>query len=156
MKPSARLPVATALLLGLAAAGCVGPLRCLPLSPEEKIWALENAYWTANRQADVEKITALWHDGFLGWPESEERPIGKAEGAAYLRKTFPAPGSFTFAIERAGIRIVGDVAVNHYTVETTSRDATGQERKRRLRIVHTWVKDGGAWRMLGGMSCAQS
>jgi ketosteroid isomerase-like protein len=54
-------------------------------------------------------------------------------------------------IERTGIRILGDVAVNHYTVHLKRKDG----KKRSMRITHTWVREEAGWKVLGGMSDSQ-
>jgi len=147
-------PLTNAVLGAVVAlgAGCASPDRPGQKSDEDRIWALEQAYFEYNRDADYERIAATWHDQFLGWPDAEDEPIDKEEGTRYIRRVFQKPGSFDFEIERKGIRILGDVAVNYYTVHSTTRDDRGQEQKRHMRIIHAWLKEGGQWRVLGGMS----
>lgn len=123
-----------------------------PASPEEEIWALEEAYWNANRAADHERIAAAWHEEFLGWPDAEPRPIERGEGERFIRRGYARPGAFDFEIERAGIRVLGGVAVVHYAVHLAARDEEGRETRTTLRITHTLVREEGAWRILGGMS----
>jgi len=115
---------------------------------EAEIWALEQAYWEYNRDAKYEQIIATWHDQFLGWPQGEPRPIDKQTGARYVRKSYAEPASYSFEIEPAGIRVLGNVAVNHYAVRLTFKDG----KKRSMRITHTWIREEGGWRILGGMS----
>ena len=121
---------------------------------EAEIWALEDAYWKANRDADHEGIISTWHDQFLGWPEGEPRPIDKAEGARFVRENYAKPASYSFEIERTGIVVLGDVAVNHYTVHLKSPDAEEAKKLRSLRITHTLVRDRSGWKVLGGMSAS--
>jgi ketosteroid isomerase-like protein len=125
-----------------------------PKRAEAKIWALEDAYWEANRDADHEGIISTWHDRFLGWPEGEPRPIDKAEGARFVRENYAQPASYSFEIERTGIVVLGDVAVNHYTVHLKSPDAEEGKKLRSLRITHTLVRGRTGWKVLGGMSAS--
>ena len=122
---------------------------------EAEIWALEQAYWEFNRDANHEGIISTWHEEFLGWPDAEPRPIDKEEGARYVRENYAKPASYSFEIEPAGIRILGNVAVNHYTVHLRSKDGKAKEKKRSMRITHTWIQDRTGWRVLGGMSHSQ-
>jgi len=115
---------------------------------EAEIWALEQAYWEYNRDAKYERIIATWHEQFLGWPEGEPRPVDKQTGARYVRKSYAEPGAYSFEIEPAGIRVLGNVAVNHYTVRLIFKDG----KKRSMRITHTWIREKGGWKVLGGMS----
>ena len=51
----------------------------------------------------------------------------------------------SFELDRAGIRVFGDVAITHYFV--TIRETDEGEA---IRITHTWIRDGADWRILGG------
>jgi len=51
------------------------------------------------------------------------------------------------------IEVHGHAAIVYYTVVTTGiAPARGAPAKRAACITHTWVKDGGSWRLAGGMS----
>jgi len=118
---------------------------------ESQIWALEQAYWEANRDAKHSEIIGAWHEQFLGWPEGEPSPIDKESGTRYVRRNYAEPASYAFEIQRAGIRVLGDVAVNHYAVRLTGKDG----KQRSLRITHTLLRDNDGWKILGGMSASQ-
>ena len=122
-----------------------------PTPAESQIWALEHAYWEFNRDAKHQQIIATWHDKFLGWPDGEPSPIDKEKGIRYVRENYAEPASYAFEIERAGIRILGNVAVNHYAVHLKWKDG----KKRSMRITHTWVREENGWKVLGGMSTSQ-
>jgi hypothetical protein len=122
---------------------------------EAEIWALEQAYWQFNRDANHEGIISTWHDKFLGWPDGEPRPIDKEEGARYVRENYAKPASYSFQIAPAGIRILGKVAINHYTVHLRPTDGRAEQKERSMRITHTWIQDRAGWKVLGGMSDAQ-
>ena len=122
-----------------------------PTSAEPQVWAMEQAYWEFNRDAKHEQIIATWHDKFLGWPDGEPRPIDKEAGTRYVREHYAEPASYAFEIERVGIRILGNVAVNHYVVHLNWKDG----KKRSMRITHTWVREEGRWKVLSGMSTSQ-
>jgi len=123
-----------------------------PQQPEETIWALEELYSAYHRDANHDGVLSIWHDQFLGWPDPEPQPANKEQGARYLRREFPTPASLTFHIQREGIRILGDVVINYYTLHTLSKDEDGREQRRSVRVTHTWIKEEGQWRLLGGMS----
>lgn len=117
---------------------------------EAQIWALEQAYWEFNRDAKHDGIIGTWHEQFLGWPAGEPRPIDKDSGTRYVRRNYAEPATYAFEIQRAGIRILGNVAINHYAVRLTETDG----RQRSMRITHTLIRDNDGWKILGGMSAS--
>lgn len=47
---------------------------------------------------------------------------------------------------------MGEVALTQYIIHVTSSDTASASKTRSSRITHTWVKEGGRWKLLGGMS----
>ncbi len=119
---------------------------------ENHIWTLENAYVTAYKNADHDAILALMHERFLGWPDSEDMPIEYLQVQGFLKEKYGVPGAWDFKIDRAGIRIQGDVAITHYLLIATANDAEGGDQAQVTRITHTWIRVGPDWKILGGMS----
>jgi ketosteroid isomerase-like protein len=119
---------------------------------EEKIWALEETYFSNLYKADYDGVLVLVHDQFLGWPGGLPKPIGQEESARFMKQLIPKPTSCTIRIERAGIRVLGTVALTQYTLHVNCSDTAGATKTQSSRITHTWVKEGGSWKLLGGMS----
>ena len=119
---------------------------------EEEIWALEEAYFTNLYKANYEGVLDLVHSQFLGWPGVVPQPITKEESAHFMKQLVPKPTSCTIMIERAGIRVLGDVALTQYTIHVNCSDTAGVTKTQTSRISHTWVKEGARWKLLGGMS----
>jgi ketosteroid isomerase-like protein len=120
---------------------------------KEEIWALEEAYFSNLYRADYEKVLAILHSHFLGWPGTEPQPIDKEESARFMKQLVPKPfSSCTFKIERAGIRLLGEVALTQYVLHVNFSDTPGVDKTQSSRITHTWVKEGARWKLLGGMS----
>ena len=122
---------------------------------ETHIWALEKAYVTAYKNADHDSILALMHDQFLGWPDSEERPMAYLQVARFLNEKYGSPGTSNFRIDRAGIRILGDVAITHYVLIATANDVDDSSQAHTTRITHAWIREDSDWKILGGMSNVQ-
>jgi len=116
---------------------------------KEEIWVLEEAYFASLYKADYEALLSLVHSQFLGWPSSVAQPVDKEGSARFMKQLVPKPTACTLKIEREGIRILGEVALTQYIIHV-SDPATGKTQL--TRITHTWVKDGGRWQLLGGMS----
>jgi hypothetical protein len=119
---------------------------------EEKIWALEEAYFSNLYKANYERVIALVHDQFLGWPGGLPQPIGREESSRFMKQLIPKPTACIIRIERAGIRVLGAVALTQYTLYVNCSDTVGVTKIQSSRITHTWVKEGGRWKLLGGMS----
>jgi ketosteroid isomerase-like protein len=122
---------------------------------EDKIWALEEEYISAFKSADHDKILDFYHQDFLGWPDSQAQPAGKSEAKNFLKKHYPQPISGSFEIDRAGIRVFGNVVMTQYILNVSMRDENGVEHTTATRITHTWLKEGTRWWILGGMSNQQ-
>lgn len=119
---------------------------------EEEIWELEEAYFTNLYKANYEGVLAIVHPQFLGWPGATvPQPINKEESAHYMKQLIPKSTSCTIKIERAGIRVIGEVALTQYTIHVNCPDANGLTKTQSTRTTHTWVKEGGRWKVLGGM-----
>ena len=118
---------------------------------QEKIW-LQVAYFTDLYKADYKGALALVHDNFLGWPGALQQPIVKKESHRYMKQLVPKPTSCVVRIERDGMRLMGTVALTQFRVFVSCRDTTGAMKTSSSRITHTWVKEDGKWKLLGGMS----
>ncbi len=122
---------------------------------EEEVWALEETYVAALKNAEHDELLGFLHDDFLGWPDSQERPADKIEAARFLQNNFAQPGEWSFHIDRAGIRIHGDIVITHYVINMSDKNGDGIEKTQAIRITHTWIRDASQWRILGGMSNVQ-
>jgi hypothetical protein len=120
---------------------------------KEEIWALEEAYFANLYKANYKVVLAIAHSQFLGWPDAVSQPVDKEESARFMKDLIPSPTSCTFKIERAGIRLLHDVALTQYTILVTCDEAPAARKTQSSRITHTWVKESGRWKLLGGMSC---
>ena len=121
---------------------------------KEEIWALEEMYFASFYKADYESVLAIVHSQFLGWPGGLPQPIDKEESARFMKQLVPTPTLCTFKIERAGIRLLGEVALTQYTIHVncSGSDTGGVVKTQSSRITHTWLKEGASWKLLGGMS----
>lgn len=122
---------------------------------KEEIWALEEAYFANLYKADYEGVLTLVHSQFLGWPDAMPKPIDKEGSARFMKQLIPKPASCTFKIERAGIRLLGEVALTQYIIHVNCSDTSGETKTQSSRITHTWVQEGPHWKLLGGMSYDQ-
>jgi Domain of unknown function (DUF4440) len=119
---------------------------------EEEIWALEEEYFTDLYKADYAGVLAIVHSQFLGWPQTEPQPIDKQGSSRFMKQLVPGPTACTFKIEREGIRVLSGVVLTQYSIQVNCNNASARTKTQITRITHTWAKEGGQWKLLGGMS----
>jgi ketosteroid isomerase-like protein len=121
---------------------------------ETRVWSLEKTYWEYVKANDLEKYRALWHENFLGWPFISSAPVQKDHITDWITaNTSKGIKLQSYLIEQLAIQVTGDVAVNYYRINATWANSAGAEvRTDRLRITHTWIRTGGTWQIIGGMS----
>ena len=147
----------------LAACGlslCTG-LFLLPATPaaaqeltelQAEVWRMEETYWERLRSRDIERYMELWHPDYVGWPRSNAVPIGTTEIRALIERSRLRPERYD--LTPRAIRLFADVAIVHYTYRY-ARLEEGEEAESSGRITHTWQRDGGVWRIIGGMSAPE-
>ncbi len=121
---------------------------------DEEVWALESAYFSALYRADYDGVLALVDPRFLGWPGGTPHAMDRDESSRFMKELVPAPTRCTLRIERGGLRLAAAVALTQYVLHVECpADRPGAEALRKSsRITHTWIRQDGAWRLLGGMS----
>ncbi len=117
---------------------------------EQKIWEMEKNYWEFWIKGDIDGYMTIVHDDFIGWPASAKEPIEKEEGRDFVEKLLTQTKPINFDIKPLGISIIDNVAVVHYFLFW--KDAEGNKVGKPYRITHTWIKQGGEWKVIGGMS----
>jgi len=95
------------------------------VTAEEEIWGLEEAYFSNLYNADYVGVLAHVHNKFLGWPGNLPQPIDREGSDRFMRQLVPKPAPCTFKIERAGIRLMGEVALTQYIIHVNCSDAAG-------------------------------
>ena len=121
---------------------------------EAQVWQLEKAYWEYVKANDLEKYRALWHENFLGWPFVSSTPVRKDHITDWITaNTSKGIKLESYSIEQLAIQVTGDVAVDYYRINAAWANGKGDKvRTDRLRITHTWIRTGGTWQIIGGMS----
>ncbi|MGH9728390.1 MAG: nuclear transport factor 2 family protein [Candidatus Acidiferrales bacterium] len=119
----------------------------------EQVWAQEEAYWRIVKNHDAKAWADLWSEDFVGWPFPKEHPVDKAEGV----KEFKSGAMFSSAViayelQRESVEMHGVAVITFYRVKERLRDADGSESTHTARLSHTWMKRGGRWVIVGGMS----
>jgi len=110
---------------------------------EKQIWTLEHTYINHHKNANLEGIFPIWHEKFLGWPDDLPDPANKDAVILYTRQRSSAPKSWDFRIEPKGIQVHGDIVINHYIFHISGTST---------RVIHSLIREGSQWKILGGMS----
>jgi ketosteroid isomerase-like protein len=121
---------------------------------EGQVWQLEKAYWEYVKADDLERYRALWHENFIGWPFISSTPVHKDHITDWITaNTSKGIKLHSYSIEHLAIQATGDVALDFYRINATWANSQGAEVKTdRLRVTHTWIRTGGTWQIIGGMS----
>jgi ketosteroid isomerase-like protein len=120
--------------------------------PEKEVWSLEDAYWQYVKANDIERYRTLWHVDFLGWPYSDPEPAGKEHISEWIAAhTSKGETLKSYELERLKSRVTGTYATVTYRVHLTWTDKDGKDHPGALRIIHTWLRDGGKWQIISGM-----
>jgi uncharacterized protein (TIGR02246 family) len=131
-------------------------LCCLQIwaqTDEDQIWKNEKAYLDFLKMKDSEGMVSLWNEDGIGWPASTPLPSGDKESRkAYLDGLFSQTDILAYEFNHKVIKVFGDAAIVHYILYWTVKDPEGKEEKLKTRITHTWMKQDGKWKIIGGMS----
>lgn len=121
-------------------------------SAEGEVWRLEEKYWQLVQAYDLQGYRALWHEDFVGWPDVEPTPVGKAKISGWLERHKNAGQRLSYELRREAVRQFGDVVVTHYVVNAKWTGRDGKVEADGSRITHTWMKTGDGWKIITGMS----
>jgi len=140
--------VMSALLLTLG-----GRTQAQTSESEQAVWKLERTYWQYVQANDLTGYRNLWNKNFLGWPSMSETPVHKDHITDWI--TSQTAKGFSFAASEfrpAAIQATGDTVVACYWMTYEWKDKDGKGEAHTIRVIHTWVRDGKDWRIIGGMS----
>jgi ketosteroid isomerase-like protein len=118
----------------------------------ELIWEREEACAAAMRDGDAEGMISFVHEQFQGWP-SPASPFVNRDGLLdFVKNDIAAAGAYSFSMERTGIRVFGNFAINFLIYRANGKNRDGTEFEETARWTHTWIKEDSGWKILGGMS----
>jgi len=152
-----RTAIALIILVSSVAMASTARQKPRTSSATEQVWAQEQAYWRIVKSKDARAWAGLWSDDFVGWPFPKDHPVGKADGVAEFRtgKMFAAQ-ILDYELQRESVEKHGDAVITFYRVKERLRHADGSESTHTARLSHTWMKRGGRWQIVGGMSAADT
>ncbi|NIN73121.1 MAG: DUF4440 domain-containing protein [Gemmatimonadetes bacterium] len=119
---------------------------------EQTLWSLENAYFAYMAQEDFEALESLYHADFIGWPSHSPEPVDRNAGRQSLEELLANTEVLSIQVRPQAVVICGDVAVTHSFVDLQQHDSETEASWNTYRITHTWLREVGTWKILGGMS----
>ncbi len=94
-------------MLILSATGC---------STQQSSQFSEEDYIGNHGDANHKAILAMYHEDFLGWPETAPHPMRKVDRPESLQQNFSEPTDNLIEIERGGIQLKENIAITQYAV----------------------------------------
>lgn len=120
---------------------------------EETLWKMERAYWRYVEKNNLKAYANLWHENFLGWPSVSAAPVHKEHITDWITSQTSKGLRFKAGeFKPAALQVTGDVASCCYWITLSWLDKEGYGAPSTIRITHAWLRTGGQWRIISGMS----
>ncbi len=145
------------LLAGILALSAPRTVRAQGSADEQTLWKLEHDYWRYVQENDLAAYSTLWHERFLGWPSVSPVPVHKDHITDWITAQTSKGLKFeSVDFKPAAIQVTGDLAVTCYWQTFRWVDRNGDGATHGTRIMHTWVRSGKDWHIIGGMSMPEA
>ena len=120
---------------------------------KNEVWERELLYWQFVRNNDTAGYRTLWHDNFVGYPETEKL-TGKNKIANWITDVHNTKGRrYEFLLDKKMVNSFGDVVITFYEeTDIWKNDKDEVVQQEVYKITHTWKKFGDTWLIIGGMS----
>jgi hypothetical protein len=121
-------------------------------SEQSQVWSNENSLWQNLLARDPAAWGRWWHESYSGWPGESQNPIGRNDVMAArdgLLESLKA-GSLKYNLNPLGVNTHDNVAIVHYTFSWTAELSGGGIVTGSGRCTHTWLNEGGSWKILSG------
>jgi ketosteroid isomerase-like protein len=122
---------------------------------QKEVWKNEEAYWLHRAQGNVQEYLALLHEDFAGWPSWAAMPVDKPAVRKFIEEEIKSTKILFYDIRPTAIRVFGNTGIVYYYISMTRR-VDGREQSVSSRYMHVWLKQGPAWKMVGGDSVPNS
>jgi ketosteroid isomerase-like protein len=114
------------------------------------IWAQEQAIYKGRSQGDLGAYQRSLAGGYLAWPPHKPAPAG-ADGLRQTAKSMQGASGERLTMTLVDFALNGDTAIIYYSNHRTALpDGTPVDQV--YETTHTWVRQDGVWKVLGGMA----
>lgn len=120
---------------------------------KDEVWQRELQYWKYVEQNDKANYLTLWHDDFIGYPDTDSltRKNRIADWITDLHNKKDL--HYEYKLVKKAVNPFGDVVITFYDeTDMWKNDKNEIVSKETCKITHTWKKFGDKWLIIGGMS----
>jgi ketosteroid isomerase-like protein len=117
---------------------------------QAEIWAAEQAIYAARGRGDLKPYIQAAARDYRAWPPFRPAPAG-VEGLNQLGATMATQTKEKLEMRFVSLALSGDAAVIYYQTHRTMLP-DGRPVDERFDVTHTWVREDGRWKVLGGMA----
>jgi ketosteroid isomerase-like protein len=135
--------LATALMLATTAVPAAAQAKA-------EIWAMEQSIYAGRSKGDLRPYLDTLATGYVSWPPFDARPKGE-DGLQATARKMAGKTQEKLDMELLDFTLNGDTAIIYYHTHRT-RLADGTPADEWWEATHTWVREGGHWKVLGGMA----
>ncbi len=137
------------LALILAAAAVPAPAADLAAA-RDTIWTKEQSIYAGRGKGDLAPYLAALATGYLSWPPFDAKPKGE-NGIRATQQKMAGKTAEALAMTLDDFTLHGDTAIIYYHTHR-SRLADGTPADETWEVTHSWVREDGQWKVLGGMA----
>ncbi len=120
----------------------------------KEIWAKELAIYQGRGRGDLSIYLSSTADGFSAWPPHYDEPKGN-DGLQQTQQVMEGLNQERLEMNFVSLVLNGDTAIVYYKTHRTMQ-ADGTPADQRYDVTHTWVRQDGEWKVLGGMARLRS
>lgn len=117
---------------------------------QKELWAKELAIYEGRSRGDLSLYLASIADNYIAWPPFNDVPKGE-DGLKDTGRKMQGKTQEVLKMTYLDLALNGDTAVIYYKTHRT-RMADGKPADQHYEVTHTWVRQNGTWKVLGGMA----
>ena len=144
-----------AISVSTAASAQDAPRRETPSEAKARtdIWAMEQAIYRERGHGNLKPYIDNVASNYLAWPPFSAVPTGV--GALHqAQPRMAGENKELLQMEFVAFALNGDAAIIYYRTHRT-RLPDGAPADERFEVTHSWVREGGRWKVYGGMARIQ-
>lgn len=138
------------MLLALALAAASPIPAATDAAARDTIWAKEQSIYAGRGKGDLEPYLSALATGYLSWPPFDAKPKGE-NGIRATQRKMAGKADESLAMTFDDFTQHGDMAIIYYHTHR-SRLADGTPTDETWEVTHSWVRENGEWKVLGGMA----
>jgi len=116
----------------------------------DTIWTKEQSIYAGRGKGDLAPYLSALAAGYLSWPPFDPKPKGE-DGIKATQRKMAGHAEEALAMTLDDFTLHGDTAIIYYHTHR-SRLADGTPADETWEVTHSWVREDGAWKVLGGMA----